>query len=278
MEAVKIIAQWSPERTKIAAALVAVQAAMDPAPKDKNNPHFSSTYADLAGVTLACRKLLTANGIAVIQTPYCDGMTVTVETELLHSSGEYVRGWLTMTASKDTPQAIGSCITYARRYAVASMVGVVVEDDDGNAASAPRGDNRKPSQSNQQREERQRQRPQQQQPRAGQQQQRPAMTEADKQKMAASRANMVAQFKALNIAEDVLADFASKPLEEFQPADFVKCGGLLAQLKDGSMTLKQLNAMLYPDPADAEVPTPELGDAAEPDSTDALNQDFAAGG
>jgi len=40
-----------------------------------------------------------------------------------------------MTAQQNTPQAIGSCITYARRYALASMVGIAPEDDDGNAAS-----------------------------------------------------------------------------------------------------------------------------------------------
>jgi hypothetical protein len=65
-----------------------------------------------------------------------DGARVTVTTILAHSSGEFISEALTMTAAQNTPQGVGSTITYGRRYGLASMVGIAPEDDDGNAASA----------------------------------------------------------------------------------------------------------------------------------------------
>jgi hypothetical protein len=120
---------------KLAAALAKAQGEIEGASKDKTNPHFKSAYADLASVWDACRAALSKNEIAVIQTPSADGSKVTVETILAHSSGEWISDQLTMTAQDARPQAIGSCITYARRYALSAMVGVAPEDDDGNAAS-----------------------------------------------------------------------------------------------------------------------------------------------
>lgn len=120
---------------KLVAALAKAQGSIEGASKDKTNPHFKSDYADLASVWAACRAQLSKNKLAVIQTTSADGHKVTVETVLAHSSGEWISGTLTMTAQQNTPQAIGSCITYARRYALAAMVGVAPEDDDGNAAT-----------------------------------------------------------------------------------------------------------------------------------------------
>jgi hypothetical protein len=119
----------------LAAALAKAQAEMAGASKDKTNPHFKSAYADLASVWDACRVALTKHGLAVLQPVSAEDAKVTVTTILTHSSGEYLASDLTMTATQNTPQGIGSCITYARRYALASMVGVAPEDDDGNAAS-----------------------------------------------------------------------------------------------------------------------------------------------
>lgn len=120
---------------QIAAAMAAAQGEIEGAAKGKVNPHFKSRYADLASVWDACRDALSKHGIAVFQSPSADGPCVTVTTLLAHKSGEWIEDDLTMTAGQNTPQAIGSCITYARRYALAAMVGVAPEDDDGNAAS-----------------------------------------------------------------------------------------------------------------------------------------------
>jgi hypothetical protein len=123
----------------LAAGLAKAQGEIEGASKDKTNPHFKSSYADLASVWDACREPLSKNGLAVMQPSFADGPRVTVTTILVHSSGEFIEVDLTMTAAQNTPQGIGSCITYARRYALASLVGVAPEDDDGNAASQGNG-------------------------------------------------------------------------------------------------------------------------------------------
>lgn len=122
--------------TELAKALPKAQAKIQAATKDSENPHFRSRYADLASIWAACQSPLTENGFSVIQpVSSVDGSYVTVTTMLLHSSGEWVSCSLTLKPAQATPQGMGSCITYGRRYSLASMVGVVAEDDDGEAAS-----------------------------------------------------------------------------------------------------------------------------------------------
>ena len=123
----------------LAAALAKAQGEIEGASKDKTNPHFKSAYADLASVWGACRAPLSKNTLAVLQPSFTDGPRVTVTTILVHSSGEFIESDLTMVAGQNTPQGIGSCITYARRYALSALVGVAPEDDDGNAASQSNG-------------------------------------------------------------------------------------------------------------------------------------------
>jgi hypothetical protein len=121
---------------KLAEALAKAQGAIEGAKKDQANPFFRSKYADLSSVWEACRKPLSDNGLSIVQTTYGDDPErVSVETMLIHSSGEWMYSRLTMRPTKSDPQGIGSCITYARRYSLAAMVGVAPEDDDGNAAS-----------------------------------------------------------------------------------------------------------------------------------------------
>lgn len=120
---------------ELAAALSKAQGQIKGALKDSANPFFKSKYADLSSVWEACREPLSANGLAVIQTT-CDSPNgVSVVTTLAHSSGQWIRGHMTLEPKDKTPQGYGSSITYARRYALAAIVGVAPEDDDGNAAS-----------------------------------------------------------------------------------------------------------------------------------------------
>jgi hypothetical protein len=110
---------------------------MGTAAKTKVNPHFGSKYADLASIMDAVREPLAANGLAVSQSVANDANGVSVTTTLLHESGETLVSepcWLPV--GKKDPQGYGSAITYARRYSLASLLGIVAdEDDDGNAAS-----------------------------------------------------------------------------------------------------------------------------------------------
>src|SRR3990172_9533144 len=120
---------------KLADALAKAQGIMEGAVKDSQNPFFKSSYADLASVWDACRKPLANNGLSVVQTadflPEHPEM-VCIDTTLCHSSGEWMRGRLVARPVKSDPQAIGSCITYLRRYSLQSIVGIAPEDDDGN--------------------------------------------------------------------------------------------------------------------------------------------------
>lgn len=120
---------------QLAGALAKAQGSIKGAVKDSENPYFKSLYADLASVWDACRGALSANDLAVIQTTEPDDKGVVVVTTLAHKSGEWMRGKLRVIPPKNDAQAIGSAITYCRRYALAAMVGIAQVDDDGNAAT-----------------------------------------------------------------------------------------------------------------------------------------------
>lgn len=120
----------------IAAAFVKAKRSFGPALKDKNNPAFRSKYADLGACIDAVEDALLENGIALSQETSLDETGVTVETLLIHESGEVMRfGKLHVPASKQDPQGYGSALTYCRRYSLMAACGIAPEDDDGNAAS-----------------------------------------------------------------------------------------------------------------------------------------------
>lgn len=122
----------------LAAALSKAQGEVEGAKKDVVNGHFKNKYADLESVWNACRDALTANGLSIIQAPGLthDGV-MHMTTQLSHSSGQWVRGEMSLPLQKVDPQGAGSALTYMRRYALAAFVGVAPEDDDGNAAARP---------------------------------------------------------------------------------------------------------------------------------------------
>jgi hypothetical protein len=120
----------------LAAALSKAQASITGALKDSSNPFFKSKYADLASCWDACRKQLADNGLAVIQTTDMTDAGVVLVTTLAHSSGEWMRGVLPIVTKDAGPQAQGSGMTYARRYALAAIVGLAQIDDDAEAAQA----------------------------------------------------------------------------------------------------------------------------------------------
>ena len=76
---------------ELATALAIVQGQLTFAKKDSKNPFFKSNYADLESVWDACRELLSANGLAIMQFPgdYVDG-NMTLTTVMTHSRGEWV--------------------------------------------------------------------------------------------------------------------------------------------------------------------------------------------
>lgn len=120
---------------ELAKALNAAQAEMSGAKKKAANPFFKSKYADLNSVVDAVRIPFAENGLSYSQFPIFEDGKVGVETILMHSSGEWISSKLLLPMVKQDPQAAGSAITYARRYALQAIAGIPAEDDDGNAAT-----------------------------------------------------------------------------------------------------------------------------------------------
>jgi len=121
----------SHEVANLFAALAIAQGKVESALKDKKNPFFKSSYADLASVWEACREPLSSNGLSVVQTVEGTKTDMYLVTWLCHSSGQWMKSKLPLLTMKQDPQALGSAITYGRRYALAAMVGIYQEDDDG---------------------------------------------------------------------------------------------------------------------------------------------------
>jgi hypothetical protein len=138
---------------EIAKALFVFQEKVGKIKKDANNPFFKSKYAELDDIQQAIHEPLQAAGLVVVQFPE-DHNTLT--TRLVHVSGEWLQGTYTYSPvpeyykekDKDgkvtfrgdsyvSPQAQGSAITYAKRYAIAAILNLQIgDDDDGNQASA----------------------------------------------------------------------------------------------------------------------------------------------
>lgn len=127
----------SEEIKDLATALCKAQSEMSGAKKKAANPFFKSKYADLKEVIDCAKDALSDNGLSISQFPVSEDGKAGVNTILMHSSGEYIESTLLLACTKQDPQAYGSAITYARRYAYQSILGIPSEDDDGQRASAP---------------------------------------------------------------------------------------------------------------------------------------------
>lgn len=127
---------FSAEVGELAKALACAQGMMANAKKTCDNPFFKSKYADLATVWDACREPLTKNGLSVVQMPGAidEKGNIEITTMLVHSSSQWIRSTMRIKVTKADAQGIGSAITYGRRYALAAMVGIAQEDDDGEGA------------------------------------------------------------------------------------------------------------------------------------------------
>lgn len=121
--------------TELAKALTKFQSAVKAVKRNGVNPHFKSNYATLEDIIEAVRQPLADNGLAFSQLPAGEDELATV---LMHTSGEFIRSTAKMRLSANTAQGQGSAMTYMRRYALSSLLGLATEDDDdGNVASAP---------------------------------------------------------------------------------------------------------------------------------------------
>ena len=124
----------SDQINELATALAKAQGELENASKSSTNPHFRSKYADLAEVLNTVRPVFARHGLSITQFPSFESGVVSVETRLMHSSGQWLSGVISAPVSKQDAQGVGSATTYCRRYSLAAVAGVAQEDDDANSA------------------------------------------------------------------------------------------------------------------------------------------------
>ena len=124
--------------SKIATALVEAHKVFKVVQTSGRNPHLKSSYSTIADYLNAVQQPLLANGICISQSVSKTEVGIAVTTKLIHTSGEYLESEAcVLPVEKPNAQAVGSAISYARRYSLAAFLGIAanVEDDDGVAAS-----------------------------------------------------------------------------------------------------------------------------------------------
>ena len=142
------MSETHPERDKWAelnTALAEAQGAFPAISKDrtvtvrpKTSAPYSYSYATLSGILAAVRPALKANGLALVQLLEDDGRGTCLRTELRHAGGAVLAASFPLPQVPPDPQALGSLLTYLRRYAITAILGIAAdEDDDGAAAKAP---------------------------------------------------------------------------------------------------------------------------------------------
>lgn len=123
---------------ELATAMSKVQLELKNAKLDSTNPHFKSNYASLESVINAIRPFIGKHGLSFMQTmePYQDNMALV--TTLAHTSGQWIKSIMPMKVDMTKPQAVGSFVSYYRRYSLVSMFGIADtdQDDDANEAQA----------------------------------------------------------------------------------------------------------------------------------------------
>ena len=119
---------------ELAKAMATAQGEIENASKNAKNPHFKSKYADLAEVLNTVRPVMSKHGISISQFPAFEQGIASVETIVMHASGEWLSGISSAPVTKQDAQGVGSALTYLRRYSLAAIAGIAQEDDDGNSA------------------------------------------------------------------------------------------------------------------------------------------------
>lgn len=119
-------------------ALLNARHAMPDPVKNAKNPHFKNKFADLGEVMECLEGPLHENRLVVTQTLGLRETVPVLVTTVWHAdSGQSLASEMPLNPAKNDPQGMGSAITYARRYALKAMFGMVDVDDDGEAGSRP---------------------------------------------------------------------------------------------------------------------------------------------
>ena len=124
----------SPTLGKLFERIANAQKRMKAASKDATNPHYKSKYADLASIEEALVPFA-EEGVARLQlVTTSDDDSVRVVTVLGCPEGEFIQTEASMKQERPGPHALGSAVTYLRRYTMSAACCLAQDDDDGNAA------------------------------------------------------------------------------------------------------------------------------------------------
>lgn len=127
------------ETTTIEQKLLDFQKKVSVIKKDAKNPHFKNTYASLTQILSEVKPILSECGLILLQ-PIKDGnvCTLIVDSDLPASKqlGNAYDAMIPLPAGLN-PQQLGSAITYFRRYTLASLLALEIDDDDAQEASKP---------------------------------------------------------------------------------------------------------------------------------------------
>jgi hypothetical protein len=121
----------------IAPALIKAQSQMQGIIKEGKNPAFRSKYVTLDSILDTLRPILTSNGLMLAQGSHQPEtmQAVTVESRIIHTSGEWISTTATIPVTKPDAHGLGSALTYGRRYSVSALLAISAdEDDDANGA------------------------------------------------------------------------------------------------------------------------------------------------
>jgi len=119
---------------EIAKALCEFHKVVGKIKKEAKNPFFKSNYASLPNILDSIQEPLSDCSLSFVQFPLGENE---LSTTLMHTSGEWMEASYKVKPVKSDPQALGSAITYQRRYALCAILGLNTDDDDGNGASKP---------------------------------------------------------------------------------------------------------------------------------------------
>lgn len=123
---------------ELSKAFAKMQTELEQPLKNANNPFFKSKYVPLENVVDSITRAASKHGLSFTQFPSSDeNGNVTVGTMVMHESGEWIEyDPICLKPVKNDPQAVGSAITYAKRYALSAIFGITSDnDDDGNEAT-----------------------------------------------------------------------------------------------------------------------------------------------
>lgn len=124
------------ETTTLLEAILAVQSEVPTLTKDAVNPHFNSRYTPLDTIVETVGPILNKHGLIWMAMPSGSHDEPTLKYQLTHAATkDSIEGEMPLLLDKSSAQAMGSALTYTRRYSLCAVLNLVADDDDdGHAA------------------------------------------------------------------------------------------------------------------------------------------------